>query len=167
MLAALIEIRELSALDKTSPLIRTFEEEAGFVDSIFTSDPEEIAPVVWTVPHSMRTSSLVVIVPAELLVKLPELHLTVIPDTPLIAALTVTLLPVEVKVKELDEFGDAKEFETVMVPADSTVVEKDCMWVWRSVFRIFATPLVEDSKLPLTNTPFVVPDEVMFTDDAI
>jgi hypothetical protein len=68
-----------------------------------------------------------VIVPAELLVKVPELHLTVIPDTPLIAAFTVTLLPVEVKVKELEEFGDATEFETVMVPADSTVVEKDCM----------------------------------------
>jgi hypothetical protein len=41
------------------------------------------------------------------------------------------------------------------------------MWVWRSVFRIFAIPLVEDSKLPFTNTPFVVPEEVMFTADAI
>jgi hypothetical protein len=35
------------------------------------------------------------------------------------------------------------------------------------VFKIFAVPLVEDSKFPLTNTPSVVPDEVMFTADAI
>jgi hypothetical protein len=35
------------------------------------------------------------------------------------------------------------------------------------VFKIFAVPLVEDSKLPLTNTPFVVPEEVMFTAEAI
>jgi hypothetical protein len=75
----------------------------------------------------MSTSSLVVIVPAELLVKLPELHLTVIPDIPLIAAFTVTFPPVDASVNDFDELGDVTEFETVTVPADSTVVEKDCM----------------------------------------
>ena len=32
---------------------------------------------------------------------------------------------------------------------------------------MFAVPLVEDSKLPFTNKPSVVPEEVMFTADAI
>jgi hypothetical protein len=56
---------------------------------------------------------------------------------------------------------------TEIVPEDSIVVEKDCIWVCRSVFKIFAVPFVEDSKFPLTKTPVVVPDDVMFTADAI
>jgi len=130
--------------------------------------PEEVklpdGVIVW---HWTFIAAAAEMVPAELLVKVPELQVTVTPETPLIAAFTVTLPPVEASVNEFDELGDVTEFETVMVPADSTVVEKDCMCVWRSVFRIFATPLVEDSKLPLTNTPSVVPEEVMFTADAI
>jgi hypothetical protein len=35
------------------------------------------------------------------------------------------------------------------------------------VFKIFAVPAVEDSKFPFTNTPSVVPDDVMFTVDAV
>jgi hypothetical protein len=63
---------------------------------------------------------LVVIVPAELLVKVPELHLTVIPDIPLIAAFTVTLPPVEFKVSELDEFVETTALDTVIPPLLST-----------------------------------------------
>jgi hypothetical protein len=47
------------------------------------------------------------------------------------------------------------------------VVEKDCMWVCRSEFKIFAVPVVDDSKFPFTKTPSVVPDDVMFTVDAV
>jgi hypothetical protein len=75
----------------------------------------------------MFTSAAAEMVPETLLEKAPESHLTVIPDIPLIAAFTVTLLPVDARVNEFDELGDVTEFETVMVPADSTVVEKDCM----------------------------------------
>jgi hypothetical protein len=75
----------------------------------------------------MSTSAPAEIVPETLLAKAPESHLTVIPDTPLIAAFTVTFPPVDASVNEFDELGDIKEFETVTVPADSTVVEKDCM----------------------------------------
>jgi hypothetical protein len=32
---------------------------------------------------------------------------------------------------------------------------------------MFAVPVVDDSKFPFTNTPSVVPEEVMFTADAI
>jgi hypothetical protein len=116
LFADLIEMRALVALEITSPLIRTFAEEDVLVDSIFTSEPDEIAPMVWTVLHATRTSSLDVIVPAELLVKVPELQVTVIADTPLIAAFTVTLPLEELRVKELAEFGDATEFETVIEP---------------------------------------------------
>jgi hypothetical protein len=35
------------------------------------------------------------------------------------------------------------------------------------VFKIFAVPVVDDSKFPLTKTPVVVPDDVMFTVDAV
>jgi hypothetical protein len=45
-LAALIETSELMTLEITSPLIRAFADESLLVDSIFTSDPDEIAPVV-------------------------------------------------------------------------------------------------------------------------
>jgi hypothetical protein len=41
------------------------------------------------------------------------------------------------------------------------------MWVCRSVFKIFAVPVVDDSKFPLTKAPVVVPDDVMFTVDAV
>jgi hypothetical protein len=68
----------------------------------------------------MSTSSFVVIVPAELLVKLPELHLTVIPEIPLIAAFTVTLPPVEVRLNELDELVEATALDMVIPPLLST-----------------------------------------------
>jgi hypothetical protein len=65
----------------------------------------------------MIRSSLVVIEPEALLVKVPELQVTVMADKPLIAAFKVTFEPVEVKVNELDEFGEATALETVMEPA--------------------------------------------------
>jgi hypothetical protein len=35
------------------------------------------------------------------------------------------------------------------------------------VFKIFAVPVVDDSKFPLTKAPVVVPDDVMFTVEAV
>jgi hypothetical protein len=76
----------------------------------------EIDPVVEIVWHSILTFAPAEMVPDALFAKVPELQVAVIPEIPLIAAFTVTLLPVEVKVKELAEFGDATEFETVIAP---------------------------------------------------
>ena len=64
----------------------------------------------------MLTLAAVEMVPEALLAKVPELHVTLNPDSPLIAALTVTLLPVEVRLKELEELVEATAFETVMDP---------------------------------------------------
>ena len=81
-------------------------------------DPPEVmtAPVLieeqWIV-----TSPPAEIVPEELLAKVPESQVTVRPESPLIAAFTVTLLPVELRFNELEALGEATAFETVMEPA--------------------------------------------------
>jgi hypothetical protein len=100
---------------------------AAPVEVRFVAPVLEIAPAVEIVWHSILTMPPAEMVPAELFAKVPELQVTVIADSPLIAAFTVTLPPVDNSVNEFDELGDVTEFETVTVPADSTVVEKDCM----------------------------------------
>jgi hypothetical protein len=69
------------------------------------------------VEHWIATSPPAEIVPEELLAKVPELQVTVRPEVPLIAPLRVTLLPVELRLNELEALGEATAFETVMDPA--------------------------------------------------
>jgi hypothetical protein len=69
------------------------------------------------VEHWIVTSPPAEIVPEELLAKVPESQVTVRPESPLIAAFTVTLLPVELRFNELEALGEATAFETVMDPA--------------------------------------------------
>jgi hypothetical protein len=69
------------------------------------------------VEHWIVTSPPAEIVPEELLAKVPELQVTVRPESPLIAPLRVTLLPVELRLNELEALGEATAFETVMEPA--------------------------------------------------
>ena len=71
------------------------------------------------------------------------------------------------RINPLPEDVDPMFASTEMFPLDSTVVEKVCIWFCKSVFKMFAVPSVEDSKLPFTNTPVVDPEEVMFTVDAV
>jgi hypothetical protein len=75
-----------------------------------------IEPLVEIVWHAILRLEPVEMVPDTLFVKVPELQVTVIPDNPPTAAFTVTLPPVEVKVNELEEFGEVTGFETVIVP---------------------------------------------------
>jgi hypothetical protein len=75
--------------------------------------------------------------------------------------------PVALRVNPFPDALEVIPAWTEIVPLDSTVVEKDCIWVCKSVFKMFAVPSVADSKFPLTKTPSVVPDAVMFTADAV
>jgi hypothetical protein len=68
----------------------------------------------------MSTSVPAEMVPETLLAKAPESHLTVIPEIPLIAAFTVTLPPVEVRLNELDELVEATALDMVIPPLLST-----------------------------------------------
>jgi hypothetical protein len=117
LFAALIASRAFDPVEETEPLIRVTAEESEFVDSSVRSAPEEIAPVVKTDPHWIDRAPVVVIAPLALLLKDPELQVTVIPDKPLIAPLTKTLPPVEARVNELAALGEATAFETVIAPA--------------------------------------------------
>jgi hypothetical protein len=76
----------------------------------------------------MFTSAAAETVPETLLEKAPESHLTVIPDTPLIVAFTVTVLPVEVRLKELELLVEATAFETVIEPAVCNVALAELIW---------------------------------------
>jgi hypothetical protein len=53
-----------------------------------------------------------------------------------------------------------------MGPVLSTKTLPEAIAFCRSVFKMFAASAVEDSKLPLTKTPSVVPDDMMLTVDA-
>ena len=117
MFAALIASRAFDPVEETEPPIRVTAEESEFEDSSVISAPEEIVPVVKTDPHWIDRAPVVVIAPLALLLKDPELQVTVIPDRPLIAPLTNTLLPVDVRVNELAALGEATAFETVIAPA--------------------------------------------------
>jgi hypothetical protein len=75
--------------------------------------------------------------------------------------------PVALRVNPFPDALEVIPAWTEIVPLDSTVVEKDCIWVCKSVFKIFAVPSVDDSKLPLTKTPLVGPEAVIFTVDAV
>jgi hypothetical protein len=117
LFAALIASRAFDPVEETEPPIRVTAEESEFEDSSVISAPEEIVPVVKTDPHWIDRAPVVVIAPLALLLKDPELQVTVIPDRPLIAPLTNTLLPVDVRVNELAALGEATAFETVIAPA--------------------------------------------------
>jgi hypothetical protein len=52
-------------------------------------------------------------------------------------------------------------------PVLSTKTLPEAIAFCRSVFKMFAASAVEDSKLPLTKTPLVWPEEVMFTVEAV
>jgi hypothetical protein len=52
-------------------------------------------------------------------------------------------------------------------PVLSTKTLPEAIAFCRSVFKMFAASAVEDSKLPLTKTPFVGPDWVMFIVEAV
>jgi hypothetical protein len=77
---------------------------------------DEIFPEVVIVRHWMLTLAPADIVPEELFAKVPELQVTVNADKPLTSAFTFTLPLVEVKVNELEEFGEVTELETVIAP---------------------------------------------------
>jgi hypothetical protein len=89
---------------------------AAPVEVRFVAPVLVIAPAVEIVWHSILTLLPAEMVPEELFAKVPELQVTLIPDIPLIAAFTVTLPLVEVKVNELEEFGEVTELETVIAP---------------------------------------------------
>ena len=55
----------------------------------------------------------------------------------------------------------------LMGPVLSTKTLPEAIAFCRSVFKMFAASAVEDSKLPLTNTPVVSPEDVMLTVDAV
>ena len=79
-------------------------------------DPEvETVTPVAMVEHWIATSPPAEIVPEPS--KVPESQVTVRLESPLIAAFTVTLLPVELRFNELEALGEATAFETVMDPA--------------------------------------------------
>jgi hypothetical protein len=120
LFAALIASRAFDPVEETEPPIRVTAEESEFVDSSVISAPEEIVPVVKTDPHWIDKAPVVVIAPLALLLKDPELQVTVIPDRPLIAPLTNTFPPVEVRVNELDELVEATALDTVIPPLLST-----------------------------------------------
>jgi hypothetical protein len=90
---------------------------AAPVEVRFVAPVLEIAPAVEIVWHSILTLPPAAMVPAELFAKVPELQVTVIADSPLIAPFTVTLPPVEVRVNELAALGEITASEMVMVPA--------------------------------------------------
>jgi hypothetical protein len=120
LFAALIASRAFDPVEETEPPIRVTAEESEFVDSSVRSAPEEIVPVVKTDPHWIDRAPVVVMAPLALLLKDPELQVTVIPDRPLIAPLTNTFPPVEVRVNELDELVEATALDTVIPPLLST-----------------------------------------------
>jgi hypothetical protein len=53
--------------------------------------------------------------------------------------------PVALRVNPFPEALEAIPAWTEIDPLDSTVVEKDCICVCKSVFKMFAVPSVEDS----------------------
>jgi hypothetical protein len=93
-----------------------------------TLAPDVIAPDMNNEPQWIDTALAAVIEPDELLVNDPELQVAVSPDKPLIAAFTVTVLPVEVRLKELELLVEATAFETVIEPAVCNVALAELIW---------------------------------------
>jgi hypothetical protein len=77
------------------------------------------------------------------------------------------MLPRAFKVRSDPEVELDTLFTTVMSPVLSTTMLLCPMAVTKSLFRMFAVPEVLDRNTPLTKLPSVVPDEVMFTVDAV
>ena len=102
----------------------------------------------------------------------PEASLSdqMITSPPLVLMLWLALtemLPRALSVRSEPEVELVKPLATVMSPKLSTRTLPKDIADTRSVFKMFAVPSVEDSKLPFTNTPVVDPEEVMFTVDAV
>ena len=101
---------------------------AAPVEVRFVAPVLVIAPAVEIVWHSILTLLPAEMVPEELFAKVPELQVTLIPDIPLIAAFTVTLPPVEVRLNELAALGEATAFETVIAPDVCSVALAELIW---------------------------------------
>ena len=134
----------------------------------FVSPTLVIDPEVVTVWHSMFTLPPALIVPEELLVKVPELHVACKLEIPLSAALIAMLFPEEVSVNELEELVDATALDTVIAPVELGMVTDPALRAaTKSATRIFVEVAAEASKTPLAKNPPVVTPVFMVTDVAI
>jgi hypothetical protein len=105
------------------------------------------------VEHWIVTSPPAEIVPEESPAKVPESQVTVRPESPLIAAFKVTLLPVELRFNELEALGEATAFETVMDPAVWSVAFAELIWLCKEVGVTREVPSVAVYQVPPIQAP--------------